>query len=1031
MSQVATFRRFAVTAAVALVVGAVPMLATAPPAGAAPSELFFSEYIEGSSNNKAIEIFNGTGAAINLAANGYAVQMYFNGSSTAGLTIALTGTVASGDVYVVAQASASPAVLAQADQTNGSGWFNGDDAVVLARAGVAVDVIGQIGVDPGTEWGTGLTSTADNTLRRKAAVTAGDTNGTDAFDPSVEWDGFAIDTFDGLGNGDIAPTVVNITPADGSADVGIATSVGVTFSEPVTLDDGWYTISCSSSGTHAATVSGGPTVFTIDPAVDFTSGESCTVTISAALVHDQDTADPPDNLAADVTSTFGALDLCSASFTPAYAIEGNGAKAAITGPVRTKGVVVGDYEGPSPTLRGFYLQDATGDGDPTTSDALFVFEGDADRVALGDVVVVSGTAAEFQDQTQVSANSVAICGTGATVAPVDVDLPFPSADFPERYEGMLVRLPQTLSVTEHFQLGRFGQVELSSGGRLPQPTSIAAPGAPAIAQQAANDLNRIIIDDALQNQNADPIVFGRNGQPLSAANTLRGGDTAKDTIGVMTYTWAGNAASGNAFRVRPIGALDGTVSFQAANPRPTTAPARTGTLRAASMNLLNFFNTFTGCTNGAGGAPTDCRGANSQVEFDRQWPKTVAAITGTQADVIGVIEMENDGYGPDSAIAFLVNKLNAATAPGTYAFIDVDAKTGQTNALGTDAIKVGLVYKPAAVTPVGQTAALNSEAFVNGGDGFPRNRPALAQAFQQPDGQRFVMVVNHLKSKGSACDAPDAGDGQGNCNAVRTNAANLLTAWLATDPTGTGDTDTLIVGDLNSYAEEDPITAIVAAGYTNLVKKFGGNEAYSYLFDGQWGYLDHALGSPSIVPQTTKVADWHINADEPTVLDYNTDFKSAGQIVSLYAPDQFRISDHDPVLVDLDLRYEQTPRVVAAFGTIRSPTAPRGFDRASFTLAASNRSGGRPPLGSVQFLSLGDGLLFAGTGVQYLVANTSFSAARLAGSGQLNGQGGYSYEVWLRDAAPDTFRIRITKGATVVYDSATQPVSGGAVVILR
>ena len=278
-------------------------------------------------------------------------------------------------------------------------------------------------------------------------------------------------------------------------------------------------------------------------------------------------------------------------------------------------------------------------------------------------------------------------------------LPFATADFPERYEGMLVRMPQTLSVTEHFQLGRFGQVVVSSGGKLPQPTSIVAPGAPAIAQQTANDLNRLIVDDASQAQNPDPILFGRGGQPLSATNTLRGGDTATDMVGVLTYTWAGNAASGNAYRLRPINALGGGApDFQAANPRPAASPARAaGTdVRVAGMNLLNFFNTFSGCTNGAGGAATDCRGANNQAEFDRQWPKTVAAVGGTRADVIGINEIENDGYGPTSAIQFLVDKLNAATAPGTYAFVDVDAETGQVNAAGTDAIKVGVLYKPAA-----------------------------------------------------------------------------------------------------------------------------------------------------------------------------------------------------------------------------------------------------------------------------------------------------------------------------------------------
>jgi Ca2+-binding RTX toxin-like protein len=378
----------------------------------------------------------------------------------------------------------------------------------------------------------------------------------------------------------------------------------------------------------------------------------------------------------------------------------------------------------------------------------------------------------------------------------------------------------------------------------------------------------------------------------------------------MTYTWAGNAASGNAFRIRPLGSLGGTApNFQPTNPRPSTAPNVGGRLHVAGMNLLNFFNTFDGlpdtvdnCTNGVGGAATDCRGADTQAEFDRQWPKTVAAILALNPDVLGINEIENDGYGSSSAIQFLVNKLNDATAPGTYAFIDVDANTGQVNALGTDAIKVGMLYQPAKVTPVGTTAALNSTAFVNGGDSAARSRPSLAQAFEEnATGARFIVDLNHLKSKGSACDTPDAGDGQGNCNAVRVNATTALVNWLATDPTGTGESDILLIGDYNSYAQEDPITVIKNAGFTNMIESFLGADAYSYVFDGQWGYLDHALGSASLVSQVSGVGDYHINSDEPSVLDYNTDFKTANLQSTLYAPDQFRMSDHDSVLIGLNL----------------------------------------------------------------------------------------------------------------------------------
>jgi predicted extracellular nuclease len=527
---------------------------------------------------------------------------------------------------------------------------------------------------------------------------------------------------------------------------------------------------------------------------------------------------------------------------------------------------------------------------------------------VGDLVRVSGSVQEFQGQTQLSASSVTVCATGRTVAPVDVTLPVPPAaggvDYLERYEGMLVRLHQTLSVTEHFQLGRFGQVVLSAGGRLQVPTSVVAPGAAANALEEANQRDRIVLDDATNDQNPDPILFGRGGDPLSAANTLRGGDTVTDAVGVLTYTWAGNAASGNAYRVRPVGALGGGVpDFEPANPRPSAPPAVGGSLRVGAMNLLNYFNTFgaTACSGGVGGATMECRGASSQAEFDRQWPKTVAAITGLGADVVGIMELENDGYGPTSAIADLVGKLNAATAPGTFAFVDVDAATGQVNALGDDAIRVGLIYRPARVTPVGQTAVLNSVDFVNGGDSAPRNRPSLAQAFRLADGETFVVDVNHLKSKGSACDEPDAGDGQGNCAAVRERSAKLLAAWLVTDPTGVRDPDVLLVGDLNSYAKEDSIAALEQGGFENLIAARIGAGAYSYVFDGEWGYLDHALATDPLAAQVTGVGEWHINADEPSVLDYTTDFKSPAQQASLYAPDRFRMSDHDPVLVGLDL----------------------------------------------------------------------------------------------------------------------------------
>lgn len=161
--------------------------------------IFISEYIEGTSNNKAVEIYNGTGGALNLA--GYNIFMSFNGG-TSTLTFNLAGTVAAGDVWVVAQGSAGAAILAQADQVSaaGAGWFNGDDFLALRFGTTILDGIGQLNFDPGTQWGSGLTSTADNTLRRNLSVCSGDTNPSDAFNPATEWTGYATDTFDGLGS---------------------------------------------------------------------------------------------------------------------------------------------------------------------------------------------------------------------------------------------------------------------------------------------------------------------------------------------------------------------------------------------------------------------------------------------------------------------------------------------------------------------------------------------------------------------------------------------------------------------------------------------------------------------------------------------------------------------------------------------------------------------------------------------------------------------------------------------------------------
>lgn len=160
--------------------------------------LMISEYIEGSSYNKAVEIFN-TGTEVDLAADGYAIEIYSNGSSTASYSFNLSGVLPPSDTFVVSHSRADTALLTHANLSTGSLNFNGDDAIVLLQNGNVLDRIGQPGVDPGSAWGSGQVSTQNHTLRRQADVITGDVAVTELFDPALQWLGFDTDVFDGLG----------------------------------------------------------------------------------------------------------------------------------------------------------------------------------------------------------------------------------------------------------------------------------------------------------------------------------------------------------------------------------------------------------------------------------------------------------------------------------------------------------------------------------------------------------------------------------------------------------------------------------------------------------------------------------------------------------------------------------------------------------------------------------------------------------------------------------------------------------------
>jgi uncharacterized protein len=737
-----------------------------------------------------------------------------------------------------------------------------------------------------------------------------------SFDATGADDGLAVDDFSLTPSvSDQAPFISATSPLDGAASVALDSNITVTFSEPVNVSAGWFTINCAVSLGHAATTSGGPTTFTLDPGANFAPNESCTVTVVAANVTDQDANDPPDTMTTTYSFTFQTADVlvCGDPATRIHDVQGSGQTSPLTGSVVTiEGVVVGDYQTPAVEFGGFYLEEesADADADPLTSEGIFVFDnGFGVAVNAGDVVRVRGRATEFSGLTEIaSINAVRVCATGASVSATPVSLPVTDVNDLERFEGMLVSFDQTLTATEVFNLGRFGEVSLSGVGRLYTPTAVTTPGAAAIAQELENDRSRIILDDGNNQQNIDPTRYPQGG--LTASNTLRVGDTLPSLTGVMDFRFG-------FYRIQPVGPL----SFDHDNPRTAAPDAVGGNLRVATFNVLNFFN-----GDGLGGGFPTSRGATTLAEFERQRAKEVSALSAINADVVGLSEIENDAS-PNSAIEDLVAGLNAATGAGTYSFIN-------TGVIGTDAIKVAFIYKPAAVTPVGAFKVMTSSVDPRFIDTL--NRPSLAQTFQQnASGQKLTLVVNHLKSKGSDCNSvgdPDTGDGQGNCNKTRAAAAAALLSWIATDPTGSGDPDFMLIGDMNSYAFEDPITTFTSGGLTDLVAAFEGADAYSYVFDGESGYLDHALANSTLVAQITGETHWHINPDEPTVLDYNTEFKTSNQINTFYSPGPYRSSDHDPVIVGVHFNMAPTastggPYVVAEGGNTTlgaSGTDPEG-----------------------------------------------------------------------------------------------------------
>ncbi|NNF56576.1 MAG: ExeM/NucH family extracellular endonuclease [Acidimicrobiales bacterium] len=592
-----------------------------------------------------------------------------------------------------------------------------------------------------------------------------------------------------------------------------------------------------------------------------------------------------------------------------HEVQGSGSDSPLDGQqVTVEAVVIGDFQA-GDQLRGFFIQeeDLQVDGDLNTSEGVFVFCGScATDVVEGDLVTVTGEADEFFNMTQINASN-------GTVDVVSLDNELPSASaislpiagdadaFYEAREGMRVTYTNTLVVSEYFAIARFGQIVLYPGTERPYQYSqldSSPTAAEYAAFQAELDRNRVILDDDDNFQNSplpDGVVYhpqpGGFSTGTQGVNYFRGGDTVASLTGVLHWSFPGSGA--NTWRIRPTEATPAV--FTPVNTRPGV-PEVGGSFTVGSLNVLNYFSTVDNGPDVCGPAfDQDCRGADSEAERVRQLDKIVAALEEMDADVIGLIELENNA---SQSLADIAEAL-----PG-YAYVD-------TGTVGTDAIKVGFIYNTETTDLVGDFAILDSSVDPTFND--DKNRPVVAQTFLDPStGGQLTVAVNHLKSKGSDCDDlgdPDLNDGQANCNLTRTSAATAMVNWLAADPTGANDTDALIIGDLNSYAGEDPIRAITDGGYTDLLQSLQGPSAYTYLFDGQLGTLDYALSNGSLTPQVTGTAAWNINADEVPLFDYNDAIQDSGEASfeaepsgnPLYEANAYRSSDHDPVLVGLSL----------------------------------------------------------------------------------------------------------------------------------
>jgi predicted extracellular nuclease len=793
--------------------------------------------------------------------------------------------------------------------------------------------------------------------------------------------------------------------------------------------------------------------------LSFAAGEmSKTVTVSVA----GDTAvEPDETLFLNLSAPTGGVTLGDAqgrgviendelAVSKISAVQGAGAQSAMVGQkVMIEAVVVGDFQsGDADAARdiaGFFVQEETADFDASaaTSEGLFINQAGLAMptdVPLGARVRVVGVVSEQFGMTQLTNVQVTVLDADAGDETQAAILDLPNANL-EAYEGMLVTVPETLVVTQLEDLERLGETRLyapegdgmaglvaeTPDGRPYAYTQVYDPSVSGFSAYEAEVARRsIILDDGL-NGTFKGVTNPDGGGVWNTATAIQTGDSIQGLTGVLDYGF-------NAFRIRAV--QDGQNDFQDTNPRETAPADVGGTLKVGSFNVLNFFVTLV--EDGRMDNGQTPRGANTDAEFDRQVAKLVDTLITIDADVLALIEIENDfstgasTVTEGNALGYLVEQLNARLGGDVYSYVN----PGQ-NYLGTDAISTAFIYKNDVVGIAPGTVVAIDASAVN-------DRPTLAVTFEElATGGEFTAVANHLKSKASGSGQnADRLDGQGRSNLDRVQQANQLATFIASAPTGTADPDVLLLGDFNAYLQEDPIDVLRSKGFTPV----SGPESYSYTFESYVGSLDHALRSDSLASQITGSTKWHIGSDEAEVLDYNLD-AGDNDVLTNRDPSIFdgsmpyRASDHDPILLGLALT--PTDRTVTGSDGADTLAGKAGNDSVAGLAGDDSLAGGAGSDtlsggdGSDSLLGgAGDDRLLGGAGTDYAVyggARAGYVVSRGA-DGEVIVTGPEGRDVltdveWLRFTDSDVLLRQLFNQAPVAAPDAASVLEDASVTI--